>query len=89
MEERTNKQQGVCPKDCRKCNMAQQIFCATSLTFNSYEVMSKLWERMGEIERKIDAIQNAESEFLSPVTHENVSGGVVTHSDEETRSESK
>lgn len=87
MEEKNNQQQRVCPKDCRRCNMAQQIFCATSLTFNSYEVMSKLWERMDSIERKIDAIQNAESEFLSPVASESIVGGTITHQDGETSSE--
>lgn len=89
MEENNNQQQRVCPKDCRRCNMAQQIFCATSLTFNSYEVMSKLWERMGDIERKIDAIQSSESEFLSPVTHEDGVGGTITHPDDETLLEVK
>lgn len=87
--EQSQQQQRVCPKDCRKCNMAQQIFCATSLTFNSYEVMSKLWERMDSIERKIDAIQNAESEFLSPVTHDNVDGGTITHQGDKTLLEIK
>lgn len=87
--EQSQQQQRVCPKDCRKCNMAQQIFCATSLTFNSYEVMSKLWERMGDIERKIDAIQSSESEFLSPVTHENDADGAITHQDDKTLLEIK
>lgn len=87
--EQSQQQQRVCPKDCRKCNMAQQIFCATSLTFNSYEVMSKLWERMGDIERKIDAIQSSESEFLSPVTHDNDTDDTITHQDDKTLLEIK
>ena len=84
MEENKNEQQRVCPKNCRLCSMGQQIFCATNLTFNSYEVMSKLWQKMNDLERKIDAIQNAESEFLSPVTRESVDGGTITHQDDET-----
>ena len=80
--EENRQQQRVCPKDCRRCNMAQQIFCATSLTFNSYEVMSKLWERINDIDRKIDAIQSSESEFLSPVAGENDSAGTITRQED-------
>lgn len=69
MEEQQIK---VCPKDCRRCNLAQQIFCATSLTFNSYEVMSKIWNRLEEIEQKVDSIKSPESGLISPITSEKV-----------------
>lgn len=89
MEDNKNNQQRVCPKDCRRCNMAQQIFCSTSLTFNLYDVMSKVWDRMSSIESKIDAIKNAESEFLTPLMDENDEVGVVVHNDGKTLPEAK
>lgn len=56
----------ACPKDCRQCGMAQQMYCATSLTFNSFEVMSKMLERLEAIESKVNVMQGAE-ELVTPV----------------------
>ena len=56
----------ACPKDCRMCGMAQQMYCATSLTFNSFEVMSKMLERLEAIESKVNVMQGAE-ELVTPV----------------------
>ena len=72
-EEKTNIQQSrACPKDCRRCSMAQQLYCVTNLTFNSYEVMSKMIERLERIEGKVNTIQGAENGLLSPETRENI-----------------
>lgn len=89
MEDKNTQQQRVCPKDCRRCNMAQQIFCSTSLTFNSYEVMKVLWERLIDIERKIDSLQNGDSEFMSPVTNDKVVTDTITGKSRITRLESE
>lgn len=62
----------VCPKDCRMCGMAQQIYCATHLSFTSFDAMNKIWTKLEEIEGQIKAIQSAENGFLSPLTRENV-----------------
>ena len=71
------QQPRACPKNCRQCSMAQQIFCATSLTFGSYEVMSKMMERLERIETKIITLQGTGTELISPVTQEEAQGGAM------------
>lgn len=71
------QQPRACPKNCRQCSMAQQIFCATSLTFGSYEVMSKVMERLERIEARISTLQGAETELISPVTENEAPGGII------------
>jgi hypothetical protein len=57
----------ACPKDCRQCSMQQQIYCSTHLTFNLYEVMSKMSERLDVIEDSIVAMQQeSDGDFLTP-----------------------
>ena len=58
----------ACPKDCRRCNMAQQLYCVTSLTFNSYEVMSNMLEQLKHIEHDMRMMQGSDNEFLKPET---------------------
>ena len=75
-EAQGQQQQGQvrpCPKDCRKCPMAQQICCASMLSFQMYDVMNTVIRRidaqaarMDEISRRLDAIQSAEGELSSP-----------------------
>ena len=62
-----------CPKDCRKCPMAQQICCASMLSFQMYDVMNTVIKRldaqavrMEELSRRLDAIQSSEGELSSP-----------------------
>lgn len=57
----------ACPKDCRQCNMAQQLYCSTNLTFSSFEIMSKMLERLEHIEAKVKAIQGSSDELVDPV----------------------
>ena len=75
-EAQGQQQQGQgrpCPKDCRKCPMAQQICCASMLSFQMYDVMNVVIrrldtqaERMEELSRRLDAIQSSEAELSSP-----------------------
>ena len=46
--------------------MAQQLFCVTSLTFNSYEIMSRTLERLEHIEEKMASLQGPETELINP-----------------------
>ncbi len=57
MAENVNTQQGEkqqqpqqqvrpCPRDCRKCSMAQQICCASMLSFQSFDVMNSIIQRL-------------------------------------------
>lgn len=57
----------ACPKDCRMCSMAQQMYCSTNLTFKSFEVMKALHERLDAIESKLQNMQSAE-ELVIPET---------------------
>ena len=67
MEDDNIQQPRACPKDCRRCGMAQQIYCATSLSFNLYEMMTRAQDRLDAIESKMTAIQGAGRELVSPV----------------------
>lgn len=62
-----------CPKDCRKCPMAQQICCASMLSFQMYDVMDAVIRRidaqavrMDELSKRLEAIQSSEAELSSP-----------------------
>ena len=63
-----------CPKDCRKCSMQQQICCSSLLSFQSFEVMNNIIQRLDaqsqrieELEERLKAIQSSEAELSSPV----------------------
>lgn len=72
--QKTQQAQGrPCPKDCRKCPMAQQICCASMLSFQMYDVMNAVIRRidaqavrMEELSGRLDAIQSSEGELSSP-----------------------
>lgn len=57
----------ACPKDCRQCNMAQQLYCSTNLTFRSFEVMSKMLERLEQLEVRINDFRGSSEELVNPV----------------------
>lgn len=67
MEQKEKQNVRACPKDCRQCGMAQQMYCACQLSFTSFEAMSKIYEKLELLEDKVNAIQNAENGFLSPL----------------------
>ena len=62
-----------CPKDCRRCPMAQQVCCASMLSFQAFEVMSTIIQRLdiqsqhlAEFEERLAAIQPPEAELAAP-----------------------
>lgn len=67
-------QQGrPCPKDCRKCSWQQQICCASLLSFQAFEVMNSIIQRVdaqsvkiAELAARVAAIQSSEAELSSP-----------------------
>ena len=70
-EENNNipQQPRACPKDCRICSMAQQIFCSTRMTFNLYEVIGKMNERLDVMEDSILSMQQEQdNELITPDT---------------------
>lgn len=62
-----------CPKDCRRCSMAQQICCSSMMSFQMFEVMNNVITRLDlqsqriyELEQRLTAIQSAEAELAAP-----------------------
>lgn len=62
-----------CPKDCTKCGFQQHAFCAARMSFQMFEVMNGMIQRLdiqsqriAELEQRIAAIQSSEAEFISP-----------------------
>lgn len=63
-----------CPKDCRRCPMAQQICCASMLSFQMYDVMNIVIQRLdaqqqaiAELSGSLSAIQSSEAELSAPL----------------------
>ena len=63
-----------CPKDCRRCPMAQQICCASMLSFQMYDVMNIVIQRLdaqqqtiAELAERMSAIQSPEAELSAPL----------------------
>ena len=63
-----------CPKDCRRCSMAQQICCASMLSFQMYDVMNIVIQRLdaqqqtiAELSGSLSAIQSSEAELSAPL----------------------
>ena len=69
MAEEVN-QQRTCPKDCRKCNISQQVYCSTSLAFNSYELISRVLTRLEHVEERLSTFQGTENELLTPISED-------------------
>lgn len=62
-----------CPKDCRRCSMQQQVCCSSMLSFQMFEVMNSVIQRLDaqtqqitDLERRLQAIHGTESELSSP-----------------------
>ena len=65
-----------CPKDCRRCGMQQQIFCAAQLGYMQYEQnnilresFNALEEKLNTLAKKIEAIQCSEAELAIPLSN--------------------
>ena len=63
-----------CPKDCRKCSMAQQICCSSMMSFQMFGVMNNVIQRLdaqaqklADFEKRLKAIQSSEAELASPL----------------------
>ena len=73
-KESKQSQARPCPKDCRKCTMSQQICCSSILSFQMFDVMNTIIQRLdiqshhlSALEDRISSIQSSESELASPV----------------------
>lgn len=67
------QQSRPCPKDCRKCSIQQQVCCASMLSFQAFEVMNSIIQRIDRQQHTIDvlterinAIQSSEAELAAP-----------------------
>ena len=68
------RQARPCPKDCTKCGYQQHAYCAARMSFQMFEVMNTVIQRldaqsrqMAEIEQRIAAMQSPEAELSSPL----------------------
>ena len=61
MEENTRS----CPKDCRMCNMQQQMFCSAQMSFNMFEVMSNVITKLDELANTVKCLKPSE-ELATP-----------------------
>lgn len=71
--EQQQRQARPCPKDCTKCGYQQHAFCAARMSFQMFEVMNGVIQRLdaqtqhiAELEKRIASIQSSEAEFISP-----------------------
>lgn len=68
------RQARPCPKDCSKCGYQQHAYCAARMSFQMFEVMNGVIQRLdiqsqriADLEQRIAAMQSAEAEFSSPL----------------------
>ena len=66
-----------CPKDCSKCGYQQHAYCAARMSFQMFEVMNSVIQRLdaqseqiAALEQRIRALQSSEAEFSSPLPME-------------------
>ena len=71
------RQARPCPKDCTKCGYQQHAFCAARMSFQMFEVMNGIIQRLdiqsqrlADLEQRIQALQSSEAEFSSPLPME-------------------
>lgn len=67
------RQARPCPKDCTKCGYQQHAFCAARMSFQMFEVMNSIIQRLdiqsqriADLEQRITALLSSEAEFISP-----------------------
>ena len=63
-----------CPKDCRRCSMAQQICCSSMMTFQMFGVMNAMMEKIdaqskviADLSGRIAALQMTDTDLTSPM----------------------
>ena len=68
------RQARPCPKDCTKCGYQQHAYCAARMSFQMFEVMNSVIQRLdaqsehiAALEQRIAAMQSSEAEFSSPL----------------------
>lgn len=71
------RQARPCPRDCTKCGYQQHAFCAARMSFQMFEVMNGIIQRLdiqsqrlADLEQRLAAIQSADGEFSSPLPME-------------------
>ena len=71
------RQARPCPKDCTRCGYQQHAYCAARMSFQMFEVMNSVIQRIDAqsqqisgLERRIQALQSSEAELSSPLPME-------------------
>ena len=71
------RQARPCPRDCTKCGYQQHAYCAARMSFQMFEVMNVILQRLdaqsqqiAALEQRIQALQSSEAELSSPLPME-------------------
>lgn len=71
------RQARPCPKDCTKCGYQQHAYCAARMSFQMFDVMNGVIQRLdiqsqriADLEQRLASIQSTEAEFSSPLPME-------------------
>ena len=67
------RQARPCPRDCTRCGYQQHAFCAARMSFQMFEVMNSVIQRLdlqsqrlADLEQRIASIQSAEADLIDP-----------------------
>lgn len=71
------RQARPCPKDCTKCGYQQHAYCAARMSFQMFDVMNGVIQRLdiqsqriADLGQRLASIQSTEAEFSSPLPME-------------------
>lgn len=71
------RQARPCPKDCTKCGYQQHAYCAARMSFQMFDVMNGVIQRLdiqsqriADLQQRLASIQSTEAEFSSPLPME-------------------
>lgn len=67
----------VCPKDCSRCTMPQQMYCAAQLSFNAFEAYNSILQRMDVIEDTIRGLQPNKDALIMPMSEAQEGSGAT------------
>ena len=57
----------TCPQDCKKCSMAQQVFCSAQMSFTSFEIMNSIIESINSLKNDIRELKCSQGELNDPI----------------------
>ena len=59
-----------CDGNCMGCTMFQRQYCASQIAYNNMGLLSELRDKMDDLKKKIESIQNNEASLINPIEEE-------------------